>query len=204
MTVALFARGPWKVNAPFVVSETTTYTCIAIRSFRDIEAEGTGVFELIYQKAGLTQEKCDEDRIAAVSIITLESDGNPHLLIPTSYILDYPNSVAEGFSRVVMAVEIGVLSDKVPLDFLKTNLKQAVQDIVGVQDARVELYLAPYGGVITPAQAEMMEANRLALIKNGTNQYSENKRLAEELLLEKAKVKRLEQIIINNAIPTTP
>lgn len=203
MTIALFARGPWKVDAPFVTSDTTTYTCIAIRSFRDIEAEGTGVFELVYQKAGLTQEKCGTDRINAVSIITLESDGNPHLLIPTSFISDYPNSVAEGFSRVIMAVEIGVLSDKVPLDYLKTNLKQAVQDVVGVEDARVELYLAPYSGVITPDQAELMEANRLALIKNGTNHYSENKRLSEELILEKAKVKRLEQIIIDNAIPTT-
>ena len=200
MAITLFARGAWKVKNPFVVAATTVYTCIANRSFREIEAEGMGVYELVYQPAGLTQEQCETDRVAAVSIITLESDGNPNIMIPTSYILDYPNAVAEGFSRVVLAVEIGVLSDKVPLEFLKENLKQAVQDVVGVEDAEVKLFVAPYQGVITPDQAELMESNRLQLIKTGVNQYSENKRLQEELAIERAKRLRLEEIIIANSI----
>lgn len=201
MSIQIFARGAWAARPPFVLDPARVYTCIAIRSFREIEAEGMGVFELIYQPKGLDQLTCETDRVNAVSIITLESEGYPNLLIPESFIESYPLAVIEGFSRIVMAVEIGVLADTVPLDYLQASMQQAVQDIVGVQDATVELFKAPVTGTITPEQAELMEANRQALLQNGTNHYAENKRLSDALDLERAKVARLEQIIINNAIP---
>src|SRR5690606_12576576 len=99
-------------------------------------------------------------------------------LIPVSYIESYPVSVIEGFSRIVLAVEIGILPDHVPLEYLQATLQQAVQDIVGVEDATVELFKAPVQGTITPEQAELLEANRLALVQTGSNHYAENKRLS--------------------------
>lgn len=199
----MFARGPWKVEPPFTVDETLNYTCIADRSFREMEGEGVGVYQQVYQPLGILQEKCETDRVNAVTIVTLECEGKPNLLIPTSYITSAPTTVSEGFSRVVVAVDIGILSDKVPLDHLKQTLQQAVQDITGQENAKVELFLAPYSGVITPDKAELMESNRQALLKNGTNQYAENKRLTDLLTIEQEKVKRLEKIIIDHSVPTT-
>lgn len=198
----MFARGPWKVSLPFTVLADQNYTCIADRSFREMEGEGIGVYEQVYQPVGLSQEQCETDRVNAVTIVTLELEGKPNVLIPTSYITSSPTVVSEGFSRVVLALDIGILSDKVPLDHLKESLKQAAQDITGQAEAKVELFLAPYSGIITPDKAELMERNRLALLKNGTNQYAENKRLTDLLAIEQEKVKRLEKIIIDHAIPT--
>lgn len=200
MSIQPFARGKWKAKAPFVLDENIVYTCIGIRAFRDIEAEGVGVYELVYQPRALSEEVCETDRVNAVSIITLEAEGKPNVLIPTSYIQSYPTTVLEGFSRIVLAVEIGILSDKVPLDYLKAQLQQAVTDTVGVENATVELFTAPYRGVITPDQAEAMEHARQQLIRTGNNHYSENKRLQDALDLAEAKVRRLEQIIIDNSI----
>ena len=200
MSIQLFSRGKWVVNAPFSVSAETIYTCTANRSFREMESEGESVYELVYQPRGLTQVKCETDRVNSVTIVVLESEGNQNLLIPTSYIQSYPTAILEGFSRIVLAVEIGLLSDKVPLEYLKANLQQVVADVVGVEDAKVELFTAPYRGVITPEQAELIEQNRQALVKSGTNHYSENKRLADQLALANAKVQRLEQIIIDNRL----
>lgn len=202
MTISIFARGAWKTDAPFTVSQEKIFTCIAIRSFREIEAEGEGVYELVYQPAGLPRSACETDRIAAVSIITLEQENGLNILVPTSYILTYPFTVTEGFSRIVIGVEIGILSDKVPLDALKEKIQQGIQDVIGVDDATVELFKSPYSGVITPEQAELIEANRLALIQSGGNVYSENKRLEVALALANEKVARLERIIIDNAIAT--
>lgn len=200
MSIQLFSRGKWVVNAPFAVSADTVYTCTANRSFREMESEGDSVFNLVYQPRGLTQLQCETDRVNSVTIVVLESEGNPSLLIPTSYIQSYPTAVLEGFSRIVLAVEIGLLSDKVPLEYLKANLQQVVADVIGVENAKVELFTAPYRGVITPEQAELIEQNRQALVKSGTNHYSENKRLADQLALANAKVQRLEQIIIANSL----
>lgn len=201
MSIQIFARGAWSGRLPFSLDPARVYTCIAIRSFREIEAEGMGVFELVYQPVGLDLNTCETDRVNAVSIITLESEGYPNILIPESFIESYPTAVIEGFSRIVMAVEIGVLPDHVPLDYLQAAMQQAVQDIVGVEDAVVELFKAPIMGTLTPEQAELLEANRQALIQAGSNHYAENKRLSDALTLERAKVARLEQIIINNSIP---
>lgn len=199
----MFARGPWVVKEPFAVVADQIYTCIADRSFREMEGEGIGVFEQVYQPAGLSQEQCESDRLNAVTIVTLESDGRVNLLIPTSYITSAPTTVSEGFSRVVLALDIGIVSDKVSLEHLKESMQQAAQDITGQENAKVELFLAPYSGYISPDKAELMERNRLALLKNGTNQYAENKRLTDLLAIEQEKVRRLEQIIIDHAIPTT-
>lgn len=200
MTIRLFARGVWKVSAPYVVNQTVPHTCVAIRSFRELEAEGIGVFEQVYQPVGLTRSRCEEDRLAAVSIITLEREDGPNKLVPSSFITEYPFATLEGFSRVVLAVEIGLLSDKVPLDFLKEHLQQAVQDVIGIQGAEVELLRAPYSGIITPEQAELLEMNRQAAIAGGSNAYAENKRMADALAVANEKIGRLEQIIIDNAI----
>lgn len=204
MAIVPFVRGAWKASPPFssMVQEKVIYTCIATRSFREIEAEGQSVFDLIYRPVGLTVTDYETDRLNAVIIVTLEQEEGPNFMVPSSYILDYPVVVSEGFSRLVLAVELGLMSDKVSIEGLKEKMQEAVVDTIGVENAVVEIFKAPYAGVITPEMAELMEANRKSLLKTGVTAYSENKRLTTELEKAKLQIKRLEDIITAASIQT--
>lgn len=200
-TPSIYARGKYEVLAPFALVPDVSYTAIAIRSFRDVQAEGIDIFAAYYEPKGLDRAKYDTDRVNAVSLVTLAADEHPQVIIPTSYIKTVPLSVGTGFSRMVLAVDIGVLPDSLDLSYLNAEIKSLVSDLTGLtEDVEVKTYTAPVTGLLTPEQAEAFEQNRLAAIKGRATFYAHNKQLEEELVRLREINARYEKIIIDNSL----
>ena len=200
-TPSLYAKGVYTVEAPFAVEPDVSYSCIAIRSFTDLRQQGLDVFSTFYNPKGITQSKYQQDDLAAASIITLFAEDKPVLNIPSTYILTYPTTVTTGFSRVMMGIEIGIVPDAMNLDLMKTELAEVVQRTTGLQ-ATVELFVAPYTGVVTAEQAESFEANRQAAIEENTSVYKQLADLqAENIRLSEVNAEYERIILSNDLVP---
>lgn len=187
-TPAIYARGVFELDAPYaaLLVPNRSYTCVAIRGFRDIRAAGDDVFALYYQPRGVDLTRYQNDDAASASIVTLYSEDQPMLHVPNSFIKSYPTTVTNGFSRVIMGVEIGLVPDDLPLDYLISEIQGKASELTGLT-AEVTLHTAPYQGVLTAQQLEAFENNRKAAIGNRVTVYG-------KLAAAEAEVQRLTAI----------
>lgn len=169
-------KGRWEVKNPFVVQPGLLYTLGAIRSFIDIENNGVNVFETYYVPAQLSKEICAADKRANVMILTLLSDTQGPLYIPSSYVTAYPSLDSRAYHHLVLSASLGALPVTVSLDFLVTQVAKVISDTIGVTPT-INIGAVPLLSVVTPEQHETNEAKREAAIANRTTDYA---RLAEE------------------------
>lgn len=198
-TPSIYARGKYEVSAPFAVVADVSYTCIALRSFRDVQAEGIDIFAAHYEPAGIARGVYDTDRVNAVSLVTLAADEHPQLIIPTSFITSVPLSVGTGFSRLVLSADIGIIPDGVSIDYVNAEIVALISDLTGLE-SEVTVYTSPVTGLLTPEQAEFFEQNRLAAIRQRATYHGRNRVLENELAKVTAIKNRYEQIIIENGL----
>jgi hypothetical protein len=198
-SVLIYARGKFEVQAPFALVADVSYTATAIRSFREVQAAGIDIFANYYAPMGLDQATYDSDRVNATSLVTLQADEHPTVIIPTTYILSAPTTVGEGFSRMVIGVDIGILPDGLDLTYVTAEIVALVSDLTGLQ-SDVQQFTAPITGLLTPEQAESFEQNRIAAIRGRTTHYAQNQTLQDQLNKATALAARYEQIILQSGI----
>jgi hypothetical protein len=164
-------RGIYSLKAPFTTEPATLYTAGAIRGFTDIENNGGNVYELYYEPYQLTTADYTRDRNNGEYIVTLLSATLAPLYVPSSYIASFPNLASQPYSHVVMSASMAMLPDALDLTFAKGAMASVLSDILGVT-VKVQIASAPYTGVITPEQHEVLEVARQAAIRNRTTDYS--------------------------------
>lgn len=200
-----FARGTWELLAPWAtdVVADVSYTCIALRSFKDVQAEGINIFTAYYEPKGLAQSVYDTDRVNATMLVTLDSDEHGQIIVPTTYIKTAPTTVSSGFNRMVMGVDIGVLPDTLDLSYVNEEIKGLFSALTGLTDVTVTMYTAPITGTLTPEQAEAFEENRKAAIAGRTTFYAKVAQLQAELDTQKQINAAYEKIIVDNGLVTS-
>lgn len=196
-TPPLRAKGIYQLKAPWSVSPTLIYECIAIRSFADFLEKGEDVFKLIYEPKGLSQATFEADRALGAHIITLVSGTQPIIHVPDTYIEAYPLQNTVAYKTVVVSVSLGPLPDSLDLTFLKTQLQGVVSDVIGVTP-EVKLHVLPALDVITDTQHEALEAARQAAIANRKTDRARVLELQAQVAAMTQQIQTLEQIIIDN------
>ncbi|ARV77343.1 hypothetical protein FDI21_gp174 [Pseudomonas phage Noxifer] len=194
-------RGLYSLKAPFTTVPNQLYSCGAIRFFKDLQNQGINVYEKYYQPLNLTESDYSRDLAAGVAIISLLSDSQAPVYVPSSYILAYPGLTSYNYQYVVLSIALGALPDSLDLTFLKTQLATTASEVVGVLPTVFE-NIAPATGVVTPEQHDAMEAARQAAISNRTTDRAlylveRDKRIALE-----AKLAALEQLVIDKGLLT--
>jgi hypothetical protein len=169
-------KGRWEVRSPFSTKPGLLYTLGAIRSFIDIENNGVNVFETYYGSVALTQAQYSEDRRNGVMLLTLLSDTDAPLYIPSSFITAFPSLDSVAYHHLVLSASCGALPVTMSLDFLTTQVAKVISDTIGVVPT-INIGIVPLLSVVTPEQHETNEALREAAISNRTTDYA---RLAEE------------------------
>jgi hypothetical protein len=175
------------VKEPFVTDPSVLYTCAAIRTFRDIRERGFDPFVEFYQPMGLTQTQFNEDEELGASVITLVSDSDPTLYIPTSFILSYPNQHFVPYNHVVLSVSLGLVPDYVDYTFLQDQISGVVSDVIGVE-SDVKLHIAPTREALSPEEHEVLEVSRLSAVQMRVTDH------ARVLELERKNQKLLDQL----------
>lgn len=164
-------RGLYSLKAPFTTEPAVLYTCAAIRSYGDLQNHGEDVFKLYYQPLNLTEANFQTDRANGEYLITLTSDTYAPLYVPSSYILSFPNLSSQPYKWVILSASLGMLPDALDLTFAKDQMAAALSNVIG-STVTVQVGSAPYSGVVTPEQHEVLEAARQAKINNRTTDYA--------------------------------
>lgn len=164
-------RGLYSLKAPFKTEPAVLYTCAAIRGFNDLQNHGEDVFKLYYEPLNLTEANFATDRANGEYMITLTSDAYAPLYVPSSFILSFPDLSSQPYKWVVLSASLGMLPDALDLTFAKDQMAAALSNVIGAT-VTVQVGSAPYAGVVTPEQHQVLEAARQAKINNRTTDYA--------------------------------
>ncbi len=197
MIPPLGARGVYEVLEPWEVNPNISYRCSALRYFLDLENQDIDVYAAYYEPHNLSRETFEQDRVNQVAIVTLLSDTQTPIYIPSSYIKSYPNSAFYNYQHIVLSASLGPLPDDLDLTFLKNQMKEVISDVIGVEPI-IHENVAPSEQIVTPAQHEILEANRQSAITNRTTTHSKNLTLIEQRDQLSERVQILEQLVIDN------
>lgn len=201
MTPPLEVSGRFEARTPFdtVVKLGTFYTCIAVRLFKDCDAQGEDVFAEYYEPVGLTALDYQQDEGVGAAIVTLATPDGDIIYVPDTYIASYPQMGAAKYHHVVLAVSLGPLPETVQLDNLVANLSEMVGDVIGVEN-KVQIAAAPSTGTISDVEHEALETARLARIQTRTTTRAELLRSQTKIANLEERITVYEAILRNNGL----
>lgn len=184
-------KGKYVLKDPFatLIDPAISYTCGAIRRFKDIVNQGGVVQDQYYTLYGLSKDVYDRDVKNDEAIVTLLSDSTAPIYVPSSYIASFPSGDTVPYHRMVLSLDMGLIPDALDLTFLKSNLSNVVSDTVGVS-VTINEHAAPYTETMTVAKDLELSSARDAKIKSRTTDYAqllqlqtENARLKQTIAL---------------------
>lgn len=193
-TPPLHAKGVYSLLAPWTSISDALYECIAVRSFADFVNRGEDVYERFYVPKNLDRATYEADLALGAHIVTLQSDTSATIFVPDTYIESFPDLTGVAYKRIVLSIELGPLPDDVDLTFAKTSISATASDITGVVNVVTE-HVAPYSGVITADQHEVLEAARQAAIVNRTTDRATV--LSQQVLIDaqSEKIRALQDLV---------
>lgn len=150
-TPAPRARGKYTIREPFRIVESDTYTCIAIRSFRDMLNDQIDPYEDIYLPVGLIDGQSIGGRVFSylkeslqgINIISLESESGKIVHVPDNYILTYPDSALIRYNRMVLSADLGHLPSAIDLTAVKQAVANTITNYLGVKSPVINHSEAP-------------------------------------------------------------
>lgn len=177
------SRGLYSLSTPWSASPNTSYECAALRSFVDLENLGADVFKRYYQPKDLTEDDYRRDRDNDAVIVTLVSNDQAPIYVPSTYITSYPGQQYHNYQHVVLSASLGPLPDSIDLTFARDQVSTALAAVVGVSPT-VNVNVAPLSDTVSPEQHAINENARAAAITNQTTDYA--RRLEAEAALDRA------------------
>ena len=162
-TPPLHCFGLYGLRMPLVADPTVTYSCMAIRTFNDIEKLGIDVFKTYFEPMGLVESDYTDSKNVNANIITLMSDAGV-IYVPDTFIETFPSMTQYTYNVAVLSVSLGAVPDYLDTSFLQQQLAGVCSDVIGVVPT-VNLHIGASTGSITPDQHQINEAARLAAIK---------------------------------------
>lgn len=166
ITPRIYAEGRYELASPWaaVMPPSTVFVCEAIRSFPEIEQDGTDVYETFYQDFGLDLATFQSDVKEDACIITLVSQDRQHIIfVPDTYILYAPTGENVKCDQIVLSVNLGVLPAYKDLTSVKAALETKLTEILGVTETFEENRI-PTVKTISQTDNDIAEAARDALI----------------------------------------
>lgn len=132
--------GKWVLREPFFAKPAITYTCVAIRSFIEIELKGQSVYEMVYQPHELTERDHQNDAGENATIVTLLANTGEVIHVPDTYIVSYPVLGADDYRRFILSCDLGALPKNTSFHYLTSLIRQEVGRYVG-REPNVEVHI---------------------------------------------------------------
>lgn len=174
-TPPINATGTYTLREPWTTVPGAVYKCEGISGFEALEADGVDVYRRFYQPNGISLNEMLADANAGINIITLMSRTAETIYVPSSYIISYPNDIAAGYSRMLVATDVGPLPDWQTLDELVGLFSLEASRITG-QTCTTKVIKVPMDGFYSSAESKAMEeARKLAMETNENPIYGKIK-----------------------------
>jgi hypothetical protein len=196
-------RGRYELKAPFQARPDRVYTCSAIRKFVDLENQGINIFLRYYDPLGLEDSDFAQDKRNGELLLTLTSETEAPIYVPTSYLLSFPNQSGRRYHHVVLSASMGPIPDYIDLTHVRVEMANVISDAIG-HVPEVHVGVSPLTQDVTPEEHESLEAARVAAITNRTTDYTRFLAERQKVARLEAKLAALEEILrVNGLIPST-
>lgn len=198
-------KGTFELSTPYsvLVKANVEYTCIAIRKFEDIVAEGGDPYELYYKNAGLSLQSFKDDVAVAANVITIQASDGSVIHVPDTYVISMPNQGGVPYHVLALGVTLAALPDKTDLSYLKDRVQDLVRDTLGVESTVREVAISALLS-ISKEEHENIEAARRALITASRTDFAQLVEMTRQRDAGLQKIAQLEAYIRDNLIPPTP
>ena len=190
-TPPINALGQYVVRPPFNIPAGTIYKCEAINGFEALEKDGVNVFSKFYTPFGISQDIFNTDRINGIDIVTLISATHPTVILPSSFIVSFPNITAIPYNNVFLVMDLGILPDKTELRAGIDYCKEVIEDFHGVTPT-VQIVAHPIAGLIDSSQHESLVNARLAKMKERDTVYKQFQDAQVKIAAQQQRINLLE------------
>lgn len=166
--------GLYVLAAPFngLLKAGVAYTCVSIRKFEDLIADGVDPKVTYYLGNGLSQADYDRDYRAGLSILTLQSSDGSVLHVPQYYVVSAPDQGGIPYRVLALGIKLSATPDSMDLSYVKSRIQEVVRDNIGVESEVQELVIS---SVLHLSQTEhaALEAARQAKITSSMTDYAQ-------------------------------
>lgn len=202
LTPTIGLAGVYEVKSPYSVKTGALYTCRAIRSFKDVEAQGISVFERYYESYGLSYEIYRQDRESEAYLVTLSTIGST-LVIPDTYIDALPERITDPTSLVVMSVDLGPLPDSLGLSHIGEAIRSQCAELLGYLP-EVQLHRVDHTDPLSTQEQDNIEAVRQAAVEIRKDVYTRLRESQDANARLNAKLQAMEALLIENNLVQEP
>lgn len=163
----LGASGVYTLRAPFQnkLQANTSYRCDAIRRINDFIELGVDPYEEVYQPEGISRSVYDNDAAKNVAIVSLVSQNNHWIYVPSTYISSYPNVNGIPYVSLVLGVSLGAIPHYMDMTGLSNAIKNLVRDTIGVVPQITQVAVSDVTN-LSQRDHDSLETNRQQAIIN--------------------------------------
>lgn len=188
LTPPLGAAGIYKLKAPYntLLRENVSYRCSEIRRFNGVAEAGGRVFEDYYEPQGVGFTTYQRDAQANEAIISLVSDMDHWVYVPTSFIESYPNQGGIPYQGLVLGVPLGPVPTWMDLSAVQKKIKDVIHDSLGI-DVSPEYVQVTELEYLNQGDHDRLEAARAAKLGDGSTdnaRYLKEKARADALAIQ--------------------
>lgn len=206
-TPDMYVVGKWSVRAPWTISSTTTYTCIAIRSFDDLYGKGEDVYNTYYVPYGCTDGvtvdgmpfKFETERLRLPNIVTLQDANGSLYYVPDTFITSYPDETEVPYSQRVISVALGPLPDTLDITNIISEISDIVKSRLGIESPVVQENVASVTSNPSYEEYLTMERVRKSAITANTSVREQLVAANTELAKLRQQIDAYEAILTENS-----
>lgn len=193
------ASGVYSLEAPFAnkLLNNTSYRCDAIRRFNDLYELGIDPFEEYYRPEGLTKARFDSDVAAQTGIVSLVSQNNHWVYVPSSFIRSFPNVNGVAYTSLVLGVTLGAIPNYMDLSGLYATMSNLVRDTIGVTP-QIQSVAVSNVTNLSQQDHDRLEAARLQNVNNSTTDRAKYIAAQQENAMLRQQLTQLENFVKNN------
>ncbi len=196
VTPPMNIKGRFVLKSPFVAQPTKMYKVIGLRQFKELVANSVDVLGKFYTPIGLTKDDYDRDYKEGATLVILFADDGEMISVPDSYVQSFPSQSLPLYGNYVVSAQVGAFRSDYDFSFTKQRVSEILSDTLGVE-VTVNVDAIGEGEVISVNDAETLETNRQAAIKDRQTSYA--KLLAANATIETLQetIKVLQEIAAN-------
>jgi len=186
--------GAFLLRLPFITDPNRSYTVVAHRTFSELIARDQDPLQLVYAPVGLTATAYSEDQQEQALVICLRDSSGGLIYVPDTYIDNYPSMGSVKYSRLILAVSLGMWPDYRDI----TDIREAIEESVRAKIGATPQIMVTRGATsdyISEQQHVQNTAVRQAAVITTETDTAAILRLSEEVLQLKATIAAQDELI---------
>lgn len=202
VTPSVGSAGTYQFKAPVdkILSNTIKYSCISVKTLQSLISEGIDVYKTIYEPLGLSKTNYSDDFKDSlnVNIVTLSAGLNSKIEVPNSFILGLPTIDGVYYTRMMLGVSLGPISDQTNLAGIESSIEDLIFTRLGVvpEIKQVAVSATTMVSLQDHARIEAIRKAKISLNKSNEILLAESNR---DLKIALERIRELEAYIVSKS-----